>query len=741
MASGSITLTSSNPNYYSGRIDWVSRTNTVENYSIVDANVYVILNRWGIQGTGAGQFKENGTTTQNFSPYVNVEKYGSGVVLVFKREGIRVNHDSNGNGSIKLGCDMQFSFAGIDNIGGSQTIYMDHIDRYLAITNFSIKENYMNKVKFSWTVDRPADIAQAEYILSDGYTETHSIAYSDFVVPQNLDFRANTTYTIKLRVQRSGNNLWTEKTLQFKTEDCSRITKIEDMIAGATQDITIEKNGGEPISIELKIRNRNTDNFESIYSETFINPLFYEEEEIVTYPLDTEICLSDIYYYGWSNAIDAKLILKSGEDPVETDEVDFKILITDANPIVNNFNFKEGNSVCQNLTGGSKFIKGYSNIILLSNGLDIEFQKNEALDSEFCKKIRFECGSKYREFGYNATQGVTDVATLEKVDGNGVTLKVFDARNNEGYLTKNIDLIEYEDIKINEVVVNRVDGVSSNCKYSFSGKFYATNFGNYSNGIQSARYRKIINGIASSWTTISVSSITVNTDGTFSLSNRNVTGMTAGSECQFALEIKDRLSTATYVYTLNSGEPLVSFNKTKKWVGIGMIPTTGTHPNNSVMVDGDIVTDWGTVKGASGQFDDLYYQGNEFVSYMLNKIYPVGAVYISVNSTSPATLFGGTWVQIAQGRTLVGINTSDTDFNTVEQTGGEKTHTLTESEMPKHRHYTPAIGNTGSAGWTSTSRWSASAGGESIATNYTGSGNAHNNLQPYLVVYMWKRTA
>lgn len=127
-------------------------------------------------------------------------------------------------------------------------------------------------------------------------------------------------------------------------------------------------------------------------------------------------------------------------------------------------------------------------------------------------------------------------------------------------------------------------------------------------------------------------------------------------------------------------------------------------------------------------------------SDLLNKIYPVGSVYISVNSTNPGNFLGGTWVEFGQGKTLVGVNTSDSNFNTVEKTGGEATHKLTISEMPSHNHYNDT--------------WAANASGSQYLyfygqrgtpgnryTGSTGGGGAHNNLQPYITVYFWKRTA
>ena len=72
----------------------------------------------------------------------------------------------------------------------------------------------------------------------------------------------------------------------------------------------------------------------------------------------------------------------------------------------------------------------------------------------------------------------------------------------------------------------------------------------------------------------------------------------------------------------------------------------------------------------------------------LDKVYPVGSIYMSVNNTNPGTLFGGTWVTWGAGRVPVSVNTSDGDFSTVEKTGGEKTHTLSINEMPSHKHST-----------------------------------------------------
>jgi len=128
--------------------------------------------------------------------------------------------------------------------------------------------------------------------------------------------------------------------------------------------------------------------------------------------------------------------------------------------------------------------------------------------------------------------------------------------------------------------------------------------------------------------------------------------------------------------------------------------------------------------------------------------YPVGSVYTSVVATNPNSLLGvGTWAAFGAGRVLVGINASDSDFNTVEEVGGAKTdsHTLTLNEIPSHVHGYTGVQGTGNPDGAADS---AGAGGANSyprqsELDYEGGGAAHSHdiVQPYIVVYFWKRTA
>ena len=155
---------------------------------------------------------------------------------------------------------------------------------------------------------------------------------------------------------------------------------------------------------------------------------------------------------------------------------------------------------------------------------------------------------------------------------------------------------------------------------------------------------------------------------------------------------------------------------------------------------------------------------------LLDMIYPVGSIYMSVNSSDPGSLFGGTWEKMPAGRVLIpeGESSWGTTYTAGSQ-GGEATHTLTVDEMPSHTHKITA--SSASAGahthdWYSgiygSSQYSTSADAAGIGAeshkhitksagshNHTiaataanvGGGSAHQNMPPYLTVYMFKRTA
>lgn len=120
---------------------------------------------------------------------------------------------------------------------------------------------------------------------------------------------------------------------------------------------------------------------------------------------------------------------------------------------------------------------------------------------------------------------------------------------------------------------------------------------------------------------------------------------------------------------------------------------------------------------------------------------PIGHIRMETTDVNPATYLGfGTWVLWGAGRVPVGVDTTDDDFAEVEQTGGEKTHTLTTNEIPKHKHEI-AVRNNSATGLYETKATNATGDVGKAYTQEAGGGQAHNNLQPYITCYMWKRVS
>lgn len=190
---------------------------------------------------------------------------------------------------------------------------------------------------------------------------------------------------------------------------------------------------------------------------------------------------------------------------------------------------------------------------------------------------------------------------------------------------------------------------------------------------------------------------------------------------------------------------------TDAWVGTELQPSfvewhikiAGANQNDLTVIKEDI----SQLQTETTQLNDdvtmlmgAFTSVTDLTKQLFLLMHRVGDIIFSTSDENPSTIYGGTWVAWGKGQVPVGVDTSDSDFNTVEKTGGEKEHTLTVDEMPSHKHdfgqqFATTSNLSGAYGYYMI------AGTQTDVIKNTGGNQPHNNLQPYITCYMWKRTA
>ena len=370
-------------------------------------------------------------------------------------------------------------------------------------------------------------------------------------------------------------------------------------------------------------------------------------------------------------------------------------------------------------------------------------------------------------------------SVLTKVGTNTISATVTDGRERPGSVSSNITVLAYSRPQITNLKVRRCNADGTENDRGGYGKisFHCTitPLSNKNTRACSLRYRQ---SGATTW--INAPAITLsayNQD-----CNPPVIQMSDAHSYEVQINLTDAFGTTSAATSISTGYCLYHIPASGKGITFGgiaegdgfnvkMDATFGENVNmkKNLQVDGNVTgnyltgtwlqtteaTDLNRVPPKVAVLDNA---GWVYYRTPVDLIYPVGSIYMSVNATNPKELFGGTWKQI-EGRFLLGMSSS----YPAGSTGGEATHTLTTSEIPFHNHAIGQDGNTslvlptdvavddsshaqyvttlegGRSGWYKSSvAW----GGAIVTRNQTSPyGQSHNNMPPYLAVYIWKRTA
>lgn len=358
--------------------------------------------------------------------------------------------------------------------------------------------------------------------------------------------------------------------------------------------------------------------------------------------------------------------------------------ISDAAPILGAVSYADANTTTVAVTGDNQVIVQRQSDLQVSFGAATG-QKGATI-------------TEYSATFAGVTKTASSVMTLDfgKVDVSSDMPLVFSTIDSRGLKTSTIITVKVEPWwePTSTIELQRKNNFEPETHITVNAWYASLNAKN--DVTISAKYRKA--GSTDAWSTVEL---------------QNCVESTVTCERDYAYEWQvttaDKLGSTTQTLTLGRGIPTFFIDTAKSSVGVNCFPAS----------------------------DDVFQLGdNAFLT--AQGAYPVGAIYLSVTDTDPATLFGGTWERIG-GRFLLGAD----ETYKAGSTGGEAEHTLTIDEMPSHNHsldnYNTAAGNT--TPYMTVQAQSKVGYGGNVQTLNTGGGKPHNNLPPYLSVYMWKRVS
>lgn len=733
MASGTISMGVNG--YLEGQIVWSSSSNgSSANSSNVSASLQIRrTNSYTTTGTWTGNLNIGGNN-QSYSLHAGV----SNSWVTVKSFSVTVGHSDDGSGS----CYIQGRVVGPSGttmagltLSAEQTVGLDKIPRYAGITTFAATGQTLNTASFKWATNN--NCSKIEYKIGSGsYVNLGQSGTSGTFKISGLT--PSSTYKVKLRVTRSDSGLTTESSeVSVTTLAIASITSASDFNIGTSPTIKFTNPSGNAIAVYIEM-DTNTNISNGTYTVTGKTEYQF-----------TNVNNSAIYSsIPNANSKSIRYVIRTTEGSNNYySSVTKTAYVVNSNPTAGSFSYRDNNSTIVGITEDNQRIVRNQSTLLFTIGAGTA--KNSAVISKY--QVTFNGTTKEI-----TNAGTIDFGKINLTYGQEAELKVIDSRGNSVSTKISVTIDDW---------VAPTGIISLQRKNNYENETYLLVDGTYSSvhsknsmtiGYQ---YKKTTDENYNAETIIRD-----NTQTTLSLDNR--------SAWNFKIKVRDRFTETEYNTILPIGKPILFIDALTQKVGINRFPS----PDGATL----------QVEGSVSINDNP----------ILNALYPVGAIYLSVNSTNPSTFFGGTWEQI-KDRFLIGAGNT----YALNSTGGSTTHTLTTDEIPAHAHgmnshthsYTKAIGVqshtltvneipshthqirwkggfAGQGSWsllrravsgdsydgTDASALATGGGGghnHGLSTSSTntgaatgntanaGGGKAHSIMPPYLAVYMWKRTA
>lgn len=403
-------------------------------------------------------------------------------------------------------------------------------------------------------------------------------------------------------------------------------------------------------------------------------------------------------------------ITYNGNTQVGTSTCNFTAKVINSNPIFSDFTYQDTNSNVTDVVGSNQII--LKNLSLLKVTISSN-NKMIAQNGATCKSYIASIDTISIPIDYSESNVDVNLGSITTSGSKRLNVRAYDSRNNSTLIYKDIEIIDYDSPVIN-ATASRENNFENATTLTLNGTYSKVVVNNVNkNSITTSDIKYRYRETGGTWGSYKTFTSTINTnDGSFTSDNEYIS-LDNTKSYEIEISVTDKFTTSTEILNVDVGQAIFFVSSNKK---------------------------------------ACYINGNKILTS--DEIYPIGSIYLSVNSTNPSTIFGGTWEQIAKGRTLVGVDTNDSDFNTVKKTGGSKylqSHTHSMNGAGNHNHTvkfdqvwstnggTTSLGTVGGGPYGGNG-FVNDAGEHTHTINSAGTGNS-GNLQPYFTCYIWCRTA
>lgn len=502
----------------------------------------------------------------------------------------------------------------------------------------------------------------------------------------------NTKYNIKLLVQPTDYSNFYIEFSNLKTYDIPHCISSTDFIIGSNYTLRFENPLRRNFTFQIKANGVILPEKYSISSSSGIDMIMstngIKEDLYKTIP-DSQYGEYEVIT-SWGNYNKTS----SNHKRYFVDEKESRPTFTD-------FEYHDGNTPVVNVTGNNQvMIKGYSNLVVT---IPTDY-KMTAKNGSTARNYVVSVGTINKNGNYKGAEAVEiGIGQLNTYGTIRLSVTAYDSRGLYTTVNKNIVVYDYKKPVLN-LEGTRLNNFETETTFKAGGEYSKVTIDNVDkNRVTKVEYRyRETGGTWSDWGTVT----TTLTSGKYTC-NDIILVLDRDKTYEYETKVTDLVDSTSIVIPIDKG------------IAVLLI---------------------------SSNLKECFINGKKVLP--VDEIYPIGSIYMSINNVNPSNLFGGTW-ELIKDKFLLGAG----DTYTGGATGGTATVTLTEAQMPSHSHAginwyggenMPLDLNTGTdyeSGYALT--WQNGTGntGQNLITNPAGGGQPHENMPPYLAVYIWKRTA